>query len=337
MLKSFLYSIVLILVFSCKTKSNGPDVSNIKLDVKIDRFEKAFFDTATPIPQKMELLYKNYGKLFDYYLFNTGISNGLATGLKPEVIVDSYIKETKAIYDSTIAKYKNLNELESEFKKAFQYYKHYFPQSKTPKVFSLIEPFYKDDQSTVKGVEFYNDTILVYLQMYLGKNFSLYDPQTFPDYIRERFNEKFIVRNSLEAIIDAKITTRINDAPLVEQMIAQGKKIYILNQLQPNIPEHINLNYTAMQLKDCIKNEKMIWTFLIDNSYLFSTDPQNIRDFNKEAPFTNELGNDSPGNIGAFVGLQIVKSYMQKNEKLSLQELLNTNEKIIYQQAKYKP
>jgi uncharacterized protein YjaZ len=48
-------------------------------------------------------------------------------------------------------------------------------------------------------------------------------------------------------------------------------------------------------------------------------------------------GEASPGNIGSFAGWQIVKKYMQKNEKISLQELMLTDAETIFQSAKYKP
>ena len=56
-----------------------------------------------------------------------------------------------------------------------------------------------------------------------------------------------------------------------------------------------------------------------------------------EGPKTPALGNESPGFIGQFVGWQIVKKWMDKNEDISLDVLMKTNAKKIFNEAKYKP
>jgi uncharacterized protein YjaZ len=45
----------------------------------------------------------------------------------------------------------------------------------------------------------------------------------------------------------------------------------------------------------------------------------------------------SPGNIGAWVGLQIVKKFTQNNPALSPEQVMNSDAKRILEEAKYKP
>jgi hypothetical protein len=45
----------------------------------------------------------------------------------------------------------------------------------------------------------------------------------------------------------------------------------------------------------------------------------------------------SPGNIGQWVGWQIIKSYTEKKSGLTPQQLLQTDAKKIFEEAKYKP
>jgi uncharacterized protein YjaZ len=45
----------------------------------------------------------------------------------------------------------------------------------------------------------------------------------------------------------------------------------------------------------------------------------------------------SPGNIGQWIGWRIVQQYAQKNEKLTLQQVLQTPARTIFQGAAYKP
>jgi len=58
------------------------------------------------------------------------------------------------------------------------------------------------------------------------------------------------------------------------------------------------------------------------------------------APFSKfylEIDNVSPGQVGAWIGWQIVRSYMKNNNDISINELLNKKAKEIFEQSKYKP
>jgi uncharacterized protein YjaZ len=72
---------------------------------------------------------------------------------------------------------------------------------------------------------------------------------------------------------------------------------------------------------------------------LYSQDPKLTTRFMTPAPFSKfylEIDNDSPGRVGAWIGWQIVRSYM-KNNNVTLPELLKTNSKEIFEKSKYKP
>ena len=56
-----------------------------------------------------------------------------------------------------------------------------------------------------------------------------------------------------------------------------------------------------------------------------------------ERPKTIELGNECPGRVGAWIGWQIVKNYMDVTES-TMQELMNNrNHHEIFVKSKYKP
>jgi hypothetical protein len=120
-------------------------------------------------------------------------------------------------------------------------------------------------------------------------------------------------------------------------MVEKGKRLYVLDKILPNTADTLKTGYTAAQLKGCYENEGMIWNFFLTNNLLFNIEPVNIKSFMEEAPSTPELGDRSPGAIGIFVGWQIVKKYMQKYPELSLNELLNTDARKIFEESKYRP
>jgi hypothetical protein len=70
---------------------------------------------------------------------------------------------------------------------------------------------------------------------------------------------------------------------------------------------------------------------------LNKTDQNIVQNYIGESPKTQELGEDAPGNIGTFSGLQIVKKFMEKYPETSLSELMKMGVREIYEKSKYKP
>ena len=67
---------------------------------------------------------------------------------------------------------------------------------------------------------------------------------------------------------------------------------------------------------------------------MYETEPNLIGAYINDGPGTPELGQNAPGNIGQFTGWQIVKKWMNKNGKKTLDELMKTNAKQIFDEAK---
>ena len=57
-----------------------------------------------------------------------------------------------------------------------------------------------------------------------------------------------------------------------------------------------------------------------------------------DGPFTSEVSQDSPGRLGTWVGWRIVESYMNNNEQVTIQQLLdNEDAQNILENSKYRP
>jgi uncharacterized protein YjaZ len=82
-----------------------------------------------------------------------------------------------------------------------------------------------------------------------------------------------------------------------------------------------------------------MWRYFIENELLYDNDQKLNNRFINPAPFSKfylEIDNESPGRVGAWVGWQIVRSYMKNNE-VPLPELLKMSPKEIFEKSKYKP
>ncbi|MDQ6842910.1 MAG: hypothetical protein M3Z92_00960, partial [Bacteroidota bacterium] len=179
------------------------------------------------------------------------------------------------------------------------------------------------------------------LQLHMGKNFSFYrsaeGQEQYPDYLSNNFDPAHITVNCMRNTIDDLFPDKSNGRALIEQMVEKGKRLYLLTKFLPYTPEFICIGYTNKQLKDSYTNEAVIWDFFLNNDLLNNTEQNIVKNYIGESPKTQELGEDSPGNLGAFTGLQIIKKYMEKFPETKLGELMKTDAREIYSKSKYKP
>ena len=107
----------------------------------------------------------------------------------------------------------------------------------------------------------------------------------------------------------------------------------------PNADDTVKIGYTKEELAWAQENEDPIWRNFIEQEHLYSTDAELSKRFLDPAPFSKfglELDIESPGRIGQYIGWQIVKVFMEKNE-VSLEQLLSVPADEILKKSNYKP
>ena len=324
------------ILFSCSNKKI-PDVSNIKISVTTERFEKDFFDTSTNslFTYLKQLNNKNPSFVENYLTRILSVDPSWPSDTAA-AYVNIFIKSYRPVYDSAERIFNDFTPYEEEVKKGLQFVKYYFPEYKLPiKIITYIGP--ADGFGDILA----EDALIVGLQHHLGKNNSLYKTtfvqQTYPDYISKTFEPDYIAVNCIKNIANDLYPEKEDEKPLVNQMIEKGKRLYLLNKFLPLTEEYKLIGYSQEQLKDSYSHEAVIWDLFIKNSLLQVTDKNIIKNYVNESPKTQELGEGAPGNIGSFAGWQIVKKYMQKKPATTLQQLMNLDTEIIFQEAKYKP
>jgi uncharacterized protein YjaZ len=121
-------------------------------------------------------------------------------------------------------------------------------------------------------------------------------------------------------------------------MLLEGKVLYAMDLFLPPTPDSLKIGYSSPQFDWCGENEKHVWRMLIDQELLYSSDPQVIRKFMQDGPFTNGMPEGSPAMLGKWIGWQIVRSYMQKNEGMAITDLFNSKDsQVILSKSGYKP
>lgn len=337
-------ALMALTVASCNN-DNAPDVSDIKVNLQVQRFEQDFFavDTNNVAASLDQLQHKYPGFLNDFMVNILGIT--MADGDTGAVmVVKKFITDYRGIKDSVDKKFKSIDDIEKQLKRGLQFVKHYFPGYNAPqKLITFIGPLDAYYEASLGG---YGDIIThdafgAGLQLHLGKNFSVYHTEMgqrlYPDYISRRFEPEYIPVNCMKNVIDDIFPDKSADRPLIEQMIEKGKRMYVLDKLLPGVEDSLKIGYTKNQLEGSYKNEALIWNFFLKNNLLYSIDPSLNKNYVQDGPKTEELGDASPGYIGLFVGWQIVKKYMNDNSDVNLQKLMEKNAKQLFDESKYKP
>jgi|LakMenEpi03Aug12_release.lakeMendotaPanAssembly.Ray.scaffolds.fasta_scaffold00171_64 hypothetical protein len=324
---------ILFSLFGCNQGKKIPNVSSIKIDLVTERFETSFFKLDTfQLDASLNQLNQQYPGFAKDFLFNI-------LGTTPAAVykdVPAFIHSYQTIYSSTRSNNAQFNASVADIKKGFQYVHYYFPQYILPKkCISFIGPI------NSFGTIITTDAIAIGLQLFLGKNHPLYTSEQgqsmYPAFISRRFEPDYIPVNAMKSIIDDMYPNKSIGKPLIEQMVESGKRLYLLDLFLPHIADTLKTGYTQIQLDACFKSEQNIWSMFIQNELLFQSDPQFTRDYINDGPTTQTLGEGSPGNIGQFVGWQIVKKWMNKNKLATLKDLMEKDPGKLFAESKYKP
>ena len=316
MRKIFVVIAVTIFLFSCEQKSKVEKaVEEIPLEIKVERFDKEFFETAPA----------DLPKLKQQYPFFFPAGNEDAVWLEK-----MQHPQWRELYKEVQKKYGNFEAETTQIEDLFKHIKYYFPKTKTPKVITIISEM--DYQS--KAI-YADSLVIISLELYLGKDHKFYE---FPDYIKQNFEQNQILPDIVSSFAPRKIAPPV-EATFLSFMLYAGKEMYLKDILLPEATDDVKMGYTPEQIKFCQENESYMWRFFIDNQMLYDTDQKLVPRFINPAPFSKfylEIDNDTPGRVGAWLGWQIVRSYMENN-KTSLQDMLKMDAKTIFENSKYKP
>jgi hypothetical protein len=330
--------LLLTIISSCNSGDKIPDVSNIKVDISTERFEKDLFvlDTTMAYAVKLSAVvdkYPSFGQSFLVHIL--GADTRWSTDSLGNY-VKGFTGAYRNVFDTAMIVFKDFTPYEADIKKGLQFVKHYFPNYKLPKkIITYIGPLngYGDILS--------DDALIVGLHLHLGSGFSMYQSelvlQTYPTYISNRFTPVYITVNCIKNIVLDMFPEKMEEKSLIHQMVEKGKRLYAMQKLLPKTLAHQLIGYTALQLKQAGENERAIWSMFAQNNLLQTVDENVIKNYIGESPKTQEMGDGSPGNIGSYIGWQIVKKYMAQNENISLQQLMTTDAETIFSGAKYKP
>lgn len=305
-------------IISCETEDKTEaEIAKINIDFTIERFDKAFAE-ANPddLPNLKETFPFMFAKRYDDSFWMQQMQDTLQLELQSE----------------TIKKFEDLKTETTEIESLFQHLKYYFPQFKTPRIVSVASDVDYRNKVIV------TDTIIVLpLANYLGKDHFFY--QGIQDYIVQDLDPELMAVD-LANKYAKHYTFQQQRKTFLDDLIYEGKLLYFKDKVIPFKTDAQKLNYTEAQYKWTQANEEYIWRYFVDKEILYSTDTKLPNRFINPAPFSKfyleQIDSESPGEIGKYMGWQIVRSYMDNNT-ITFKQMLTKSTEEIFDNAKYKP
>lgn len=316
-MKNAWVSLLCIVVIACNSNSElEKKISNIPVDVTIDRFDKVFAEATF---EDLSELKQTYPQFFPVQYADS--------------IWEFRMQDTlqQQLSDAVLTAFPSEEKLAEDLAYLFQHIKYYFPEFTVPIVYTTTS----DVEYRTKAIATKNELVIA-LDTYLGSDHPFYEG--IPKYISKNLERSQLLPDVASAYAPRFIVPS-NDRSFLSQMIYYGKELYLKDLWLPKFSDAEKIGYTEDELMWAEANEAQIWSYFIENETLYSTSPKLLQRFITPAPFSKfnlEIDNQSPGRIGQWVGWQIVRSYMENNP-VSVGQLMSVSPKDIYENSNYKP
>lgn len=329
-----------IIIYGCDT-TKTPDVSNVSVNINSHRLDLdlAKLDTNN-IGAGLQQLSSEYPYILDFYLDtlmgfgikgnyedeNPAIKEGLKTFLTH--------KDYRGVFDSVQAHFEDTKGIEEQLAKGLKYTKHYIAEYQEPNFVYIVSGL-----NNWGAFSFGDNNIGIGLDMFLGEGYPFYRSVGIASYMYTKLDEQYLPVAVFRAIYQNRHEFSADGKALLDMMIQRGKEMYFLEKVLPFLPEEIRLGYTKAQLEWCEANEGMIYDFFVRENLLYENSIQKVIRYVMDGPSSTGMPEASPGDIGAWVGLQIVKAYAAQHQELSVQEIIDSEvgAQRILTESKYKP
>jgi gliding motility-associated lipoprotein GldB len=332
-MKNIVFTLSLILLLaSCNRNPQKINVSNVSVDLKIRHLDAYLLkQNQDQMKDAIPLMKRWYGDFFDIFTYRMIAIGGTEQPNFPELLY-SFVSDTliRKLEQNVTQKVDTI-QLRKELESAFKHYKYYFPSKEIPIVYTCISGF---NQSVVISEKL----IGVSLDKYMGADSPFYEQLGLPVYKRKNMHPEKIVPDMMQAWADAEWPKSEKDNSLLSHMIQQGKVLYFMDAMLPDLNDTLKIGFSEKQLEFCRKNEAKMWTYLAEHKMLFTTDRMSIKRFIDDGPYTATFSEESPARTGVWLGWQIVRSYMKQNKDIKLADLMNnSDDQSILNQSGYRP
>lgn len=185
-----------------------------------------------------------------------------------------------------------------------------------PRFYTYVSPYNQ-------GIVRVDSVLLIALNHYMGAGYAAYEGM--PDYQRALKDPSRIAVDVAEALIKSSLPAPYDPyTPVLSSMLYEGAVLSLMEEVMPYISMAQLLGYDDSQMQWCRENQRNIWKKLAADNLLYSTSALDAAKLINPAPSTLPVHPDSPGRLGRYVGLMIVKEYLKRNPETTPQSILVT-------------
>lgn len=302
--------------------------------IEIVRFDNALMNVhASTVAQDIRVLYDEFPAFMPLWVEDI---IGIPAADTPylEQALPAFLNDTLYGFKTTNAReqelFADVSSLEETLSRAFSRILWLYPDTDIPSLYLFVSGF----QTPV----YFNEEIIgIGADMYLGSDYEYYNRVVY-DYQKQTMRPECIPVDVISAYLFRNIPYTSAKSRLLDQMLYRGKIMYLVAQLFDNLPPHEVMGWTKEQWDWCIKNERAIWHLIMDKRDLFKTESLILTGYLNDGPFTSEVSQDAPGRLGIWLGWRIAESYMEHNETVTLQNLMEEPDaQKILEDSYYKP
>lgn len=307
------------------------NVSHIKLEIKLERFDKMLNNKKIPLEERIQIINERYDLFFEAFNYDIisigGLENRSYSSYLQTFLDDYAVREAFRAVDSVFS---DVSRLEKELTSGFKHYKYYYRDEEIPRVIAFVAGF-NHSIVTIEGF------VGIGLDKYLGSGCELYNLMQIPDYAQRQMVPERIPFDVMIALAQEKYPYDTENETLLGRMIYEGKLLYFLDAMYPDAELSLKHAYREEDMQYCRRHERDMWAYIIDKKLLFETDYLTIRNFCSNSPYTKDFGLGSPPRVGNYLGWRIVSEYA-KNNKVSVTDIMKEadNQKIL-SQSRYQP
>lgn len=319
-----------------------PDVSGLQSPVTLVRFDRALMALDTgKLSESLVKLEAEYPDFTDTYLrYILPIRRGDFSPEEQGMMLKAFltfplITEVDAVIRQRFPA-AALEQQRADFEQALRYYRYYLPTAERPD--TLLTFF---SQFEVAAALYGEDDIAVGLEFFLGPgyNYQRVDPREtiFSAYLARTYTPEHMTAKLMRTLIQEAVP-KPRGGRLIDQLIYEGKKLYLLDKVLPFTPDSILQEVTSEQMQWLKNNEIAIYAHLQKEQMLYSTDATLIKKMTQPAPSSQGMPVESPGGAVNYLGKQIVEAYVKANPKVTMPELMAlVDGQAVLAGARYKP
>lgn len=259
------------------------------------------------------------------------LTDSLAVGYLKDFVTDPM---SVTLYRKVEQAFPDLSGVRALVEEVYRRFSHYYPEIPLPqRIYTCVSGIDPD----LPPVMVIGDALVVSLDWYLEGD-DVYALIGMPEYRSQRIAREGLAKDLGQQLYATYLQREQRHANLLEEMVEAGRMYFFVEAMDPSMPDDVLLGYTPSQLQWAEDFEGDLWADMVGSQCLYASDLEVYRTFLADGPFTNEYSHEAPPRLGEFIGLHIVRSYMEHHPEVSLPGLMGENDlQALFQDSRYKP